>query len=205
MRTEKIIMLIEQLKKYNYSRNDLEKLTKNQMKFFSAKIEETEEDMMEVVATLLKENLSLDEQLQGWLQYQEEVGDIGDILDTLNESVVPVTEVKEEPVPQEGSVEPKKRGRPKGTLKDVVNVTNIVNKNIDLAEIDKSIAAKFNTVDLPIISPADKLKALKKDWVDGLIKSRVTFKEFQSFVEEFKETVSDLYFSNAVLDEKTLD
>ncbi len=155
MRTEKIIMLIEQLKKYNYSRNDLEKLTKNQMKFFSAKIEETE--------------------------------------------------VKEEPVSQEGSVEPKKRGRPKGTLKDVVNVTNIVNKNIDLAEIDKSIAAKFNIVDLPIVSPSDKLKVLKKDWVAGLIKSRVTFKEFQSFVEEFKETVSDLYFSNAVLDEKTLD
>ena len=205
MRTEKIIMLIEQLKKYNYSRNDLEKLTKNQMKFFSAKIEETEEDMMEVVATLLKENLSLDEQLQGWLQYQEEVGDIGDILDTLNESVVPVTEVKEEPVSQEGSVEPKKRGRPKGTLKDVVNVTNIVNKNIDLAEIDKSIAAKFNTVDLPIVSPSDKLKVLKKDWVAGLIKSRVTFKEFQSFVEEFKESVSDLYFSNAILDEKTLE
>ena len=150
------------------------------------------------MATLVKENLSLDEQLQGWLQYQEEVGDIGDILDTLNESIVPV--------PQEGSVEPKKtRGRPKGTLKDVGNVTNIVNKNIDLAEIDKSIAAKFNTVDLPIISPTDKLKALKKDWVAGLIKSRVTFKEFQSFVEEFKETVSDLYFSNAVLDEKILD
>ena len=44
MRTEKIIMLIEQLKKYNYSRNDLEKLTKNQMKFFSAKIEERRYD-----------------------------------------------------------------------------------------------------------------------------------------------------------------
>ena len=205
MRTDKIIELIRQFKKYNYSKADLEKLTKNQIKFFSSKIKESEQDMMEVVEMLVKDNNDLSEQLQGWLQYREEVGDIGDILDTLNESVVSVTEVKKEPVPQEGSVEPKKRGRPKGTLKDVVNVTNIVNKNIDLAEIDKSIAAKFNTVDLPIISPADKLKALKKDWVDGLIKSRVTFKEFQSFVEEFKESVSDLYFSNAVLDEKTLD
>ena len=54
MRTEKIIMLIEQLKKYNYSRNDLEKLTKNQMKFFSAKIEET-------VADLYFSNAVLDE------------------------------------------------------------------------------------------------------------------------------------------------
>ena len=205
MRTDKIIELIRQFKKYNYSKEDLEKLTKNQIKFFSSKIEESKQDMMEVVEMLVKDTNDLSEQLQGWLQYQEEVGDIGDILDTLNESVIPVTEVKEELVPQEGSVEPKKRGRPKGTLKDVGNVTNIVNKNIDLAEIDKYIAAKFNTVDLPIISPTDKLKALKKDWVAGLIKSRVTFKEFQSMVEEFKETVSDLYFSNAVLDEKTLD
>ena len=46
MRTDKIIMLIEQLKKYNYSRNDLEKLTKNQIKFFSAKIEGTEEERL---------------------------------------------------------------------------------------------------------------------------------------------------------------
>ena len=106
------------------------------------------------------------------------IGDIADVLDTLNEPV-----------------EPKKRGRPKSTVKDE-------ERNLEdvLDGVKASIAAKFNTVELPIVSPRDKLEILKKDWIQGLINSKVTFKEFQSVVEEFKETVSELYFENAVLE-----
>ena len=200
MRTFKIIDLIRQFKKYNYTKADLEKLTKNQVKFFSSKIEESEQDMMEVVELIVKDTNDLEEQLQGWIQYNEEVGDIGDILDILNEPVEPTTEVKEEV--KEELVEPKKtRGRPKGSLKD--KSVEVEERNLEdvLGEVAKSISAKFNTVELPVLSPGDKLETLKKDWIQGLINSKVTFKEFQSFVEDFKETVSELYFENAVLEE----
>lgn len=200
MRTFKIIDLIRQFKKYNYTKADLEKLTKNQVKFFSSKIEESEQDTMEVVELIVKDTNDLEEQLQGWIQYNEEVGDMGDILDILNEPVEPTTEVKEEV--KEELVEPKKtRGRPKGSLKD--KSVEVEERNLEdvLDEVAKSISAKFNTVELPVLSPGDKLETLKKDWIQGLINSKVTFKEFQSFVEDFKETVSELYFENAVLEE----
>ena len=200
MRTFKIIDLIRQFKKYNYTKADLEKLTKNQVKFFSSKIEESEQDTMEVVELIVKDTNDLEEQLQGWIQYNEEVGDIGDILDSLNEPVEPTAEVKEEV--KEELVEPKKtRGRPKGSLKD--KSVEVEERNLEdvLDEVAKSISAKFNTVELPVLSPGDKLETLKKDWIQGLINSKVTFKEFQSFVEDFKETVSELYFENAVLEE----
>ena len=194
MRTDKIIELIRQFKKYNYSKADLEKLTKNQIKFFSSKIKEFEEDVVVVVEMLVKDTNSLEEQLQGWIQYNEEVGDIGAILDMLSELVELKEEVKEE------LVEPKKtRGR-QGSLKD--KSVEVEKRNLEdvLDDVAKSIAFKFNTVELPM-SPGDKLESLKKDWIQGLINSKVTFKEFQSFVEEFKDTLSDLYFSNAVLEE----
>ena len=194
MRTDKIIELIRQFKKYNYSKADLEKLTKNQIKFFSSKIKEFEEDVVVVVEMLVKDTNSLEEQLQGWIQYNEEVGDIGAILDMLSELVELKEEVKEE------LVEPKKtRGR-QGSLKD--KSVEVEKRNLEdvLDDVAKSIAFKFNTVELPM-SPGDKLESLKKDWIQGLINPKVTFKDFQSFVEEFKDTLSDLYFSNAVLEE----
>ena len=111
------------------------------------------------------------------------IGDITDVLDTLNEPV-----------------EPKKtRGRPKKNTTISIKVKE-GNSGAALNEVATSIAAKFNTVDLPILSPGDKLEVLKKDWIQGLINSKVTFKEFQSFVEEFKETLSKLYLEKAILE-----
>ena len=178
MRTDQVVELMRQFQRYGWEKGKMSELSSGTLKLFARRIKGNVDDVLEIIEAIEKDDRDLDTQLRSWMNY-DAIGDIADVLDTLNEPV-----------------EPKKRGRPKSTVKDE-------ERNLEdvLVGVKASIEAKFNTVDLPIMSPGNKLEVLKKDWIQGLINSKVTFKEFQSFVEEFKETVSELYFENAVLEE----
>lgn len=182
MRTDQVVELIRQFQRYGWEKDNMAELSSGTLKLFARRIKGNVDDVLEIIEAIKKDDRDLDTQLRSWMNY-DAIGDIADVLDTLNEPV-----------------EPKKtRGRPKKDTTISIKVKE-GNSGAALNEVATSIAAKFNTVDLPILSPGDKLEVLKKDWIQGLINSKVTFKEFQSFVEEFKETLSKLYLEKAILE-----